>query len=160
MQNSNEKRQLCFKQMVPSCTNSWNHVSSSCRHCLTSWLLNRPISGLFLLCVSLILVCRGSRERRRSGRCDERIDLDVMRGWGQSVSQSGRLARRQQIPFPCQSALSLSESDLTFTGWWLQRPGTRRRFLPKTRYTHTKICYSMKHAQWEKHSPLVHSHLY
>ena len=26
------------------------------------------------------------KKRRRSGRCDERIDLDVMRGWGQSVS--------------------------------------------------------------------------
>ncbi len=84
MQKSNEERQLCFEQMVP--TNSWIHVSHFCRHCLTSWLLNRPISALFLLCVGLILVCRGGGGRRRSGRCDERIDLDVMRGWGQSVS--------------------------------------------------------------------------
>lgn len=71
-------------------TNSWIHVSRPCRRCLTSRLLYRPISMLLLLCVILILVCRGGggerRRRRRSGRCDERIDLDVMRGWGQSVS--------------------------------------------------------------------------
>lgn len=61
--------------------------------------------------------------------CDERL---------RAVSQSGRLAQRQQIPFPCQSALSLSESDLTFTGWWLQRPETAFCLKPDT---HTLIRY-------------------
>ena len=74
--------------MVPAAANSWIHVSFSPRHCLTSWSLNRPISERLLHCVILILVCRAGHTRRRSGRCDERIDLDVMRGWGQSVSLS------------------------------------------------------------------------
>lgn len=132
-------------------TNSWIHVSHSCRHCLTSRLLNRPISALFLLCVILILVCRGSRERRRSGRCDERIDLDVMRGWGQSVSldvwhRDSRFHFHANLP-----CLFLNQT-------WPSQADDSRGLGPGDAFclkpdTHTNICYSMKHAQWGKHSP-------
>lgn len=113
-------------------TNSWIHASSSQRHCLTLRSSNGAVSPAPppLLCYSDI-----GMQRQPTWEGGGGVDgvmrgqgLDAMRGaeGSQSVSQSGRLARRQRIPFPCQSALSLSESDLTFTGWWLQRPGTRQ----------------------------------
>lgn len=111
-------------------TNSWIHASSSQRHCLTLRSSNRAVSPPppHLCCVMPILVCKGSpHEKAEEEWTVWWEDRAWMRWEGlRAGSQSGRLARRQRIPFPCQSALSLSESDLTFTGWWLQRPGTRQ----------------------------------
>lgn len=138
-------------------SNSWIHVSRSCRHCLTSRLLNRPISVPFLLCVILILVCRDGGEKRRSGRHDERIDLDVMRGWGQSVSldvwhRDSRFHFHANLPCLFLNQTWPSQADDSRG----LGPGDAFCLKPDTQtHTHTKICYSRgKQAQWGKHSPL------